>query len=105
MRNNRPQSGFTLVEVLLAAAIAAVVLGMVYGTYAASRATMSRCGARVKLQTDARALLESLGRELRCCRTGATATAAARPALTRPAGSDRQSDPRSWYATLPHLVD
>jgi len=64
----RRRSGFTLIEILIALSIIVVILGLVYGTYAATVQSVSRCRTRNISQQQARTLLAMMARELRCSR-------------------------------------
>ena len=59
-------AAFTLFEVLVTLSLVAIVLGITYGSYAASVKSVSVCRARAVLDGDGRALLREMAREIRC---------------------------------------
>ena len=66
MTRARRNAAFTLFEVLVTLSLVAIVLGIAYGSYAASVKSVSRCRARASLAGDARAVLRQMAREIRC---------------------------------------
>ncbi len=63
---SRRRAGFTLIEILIALAMVAIILGAVYGTYASARQSVHRCRGAHAAQQQARILLATMARELRC---------------------------------------
>lgn len=61
----RSTRGFTLLEVLLASLIFAVVIGAIYTVYAGNQAVFTRGERLTDLQQNARGALDLLGREIR----------------------------------------
>jgi prepilin-type N-terminal cleavage/methylation domain-containing protein len=57
--------GFTLIEILIALAIAATILAIIYGSYASSVAIMEDSRERVELYKEARLILRMISDEVR----------------------------------------
>jgi len=68
IRDSRPAArpGFTLLELLVAAAMVAAILSMVYGSYFATSRSVEACEAKIALSQDARKVLEQMARQIRC---------------------------------------
>ena len=66
MKAIRQRHAFTLVEILVAISILTLILGVAYGTYAASTGSVSRCRAHIDAGREARAVLGRMTREIRC---------------------------------------
>ena len=67
MSRGRYTMGFTLLELVVAASMIAMLLVVAYGSYLAAAESVSRCTCRMTLQQRARALLLRMSREVRCC--------------------------------------
>jgi prepilin-type N-terminal cleavage/methylation domain-containing protein len=57
--------GFTLIEILIALAIAATILAVIYGSYASSVTIMEDARERVELYKEARLILRMISNEVR----------------------------------------
>jgi prepilin-type N-terminal cleavage/methylation domain-containing protein len=69
--NNRSEkSGFTLVEILVAVAIIAAIVSMVYGSYFATSKSAQACSKRIALSQQGRKLLEQMAQQIRCSYAG-----------------------------------
>ncbi len=78
IRNSWPPArlGFTLVELLVAAALVAIILSMVYGSYFATSRSAEVCEANIALSQDTRKVLEQMARQIRCSFAPASGNAA-----------------------------
>ncbi len=70
MNNRLRQRGFTLVELLIAMALIATVLSMVYGSYIATTRSARACKSRIALAEKGRTTLEQIARHIRCSYVG-----------------------------------
>lgn len=70
MNNRSGKTGFTLVEILIAVAIIAAIIAMVYGSYFAASKSARACKIRIALSQKSRTLLEQMTRQIRCCYAG-----------------------------------
>jgi len=61
------KAGFTLLEVLVAAAIIVTIVSMVYGSYAATSKSTETYKARMAQSQRVRAALQQISRQIRCC--------------------------------------
>jgi len=61
------KAGFTLLEVLVAAAIIVTIVSMVYGSYAATSESTETYKARMAQSQRVRATLQQIARQIRCC--------------------------------------
>jgi len=66
------RTGFTLVEILVAAAIIVTVVSMVYGSYFATAKSTDVCKARMILSGQTRRVLRQMARQIRCSYLGKT---------------------------------
>ena len=66
MNSKQDNSGFTLIEILVSLSIILVILGLIYGTYAATTQSLPRYKANITLDQEARILLRIMAREIRC---------------------------------------
>jgi type II secretion system protein J len=64
------KTGFTLVEILIAVAIIAAIIAMVYGSYFAASKSARACRIRIAISRQSRTLLEQMARQIRCCYAG-----------------------------------
>lgn len=64
-KNHR--AGFTLVEILIAAALIAILLSAVYGSYAVISKSTLLCRNKLTKVKNAQMLLNTLARQIRCC--------------------------------------
>jgi len=64
------KKGFTLVELLVAMAVVATVVSMVYGSYVAASKSAGAYNARIAASRQQQALLRQLSRQLRSCFVG-----------------------------------
>ncbi|MHC4641136.1 MAG: type II secretion system protein GspJ [Planctomycetota bacterium] len=70
MKRRSVKNGFTLVEILIAVAIIAAIISMVYGSYFAASKSAQACETRIALSQQGRTLLEQMAQQIRCCYTG-----------------------------------
>ena len=70
MNNRLRQHGFTLVELLVAIALIAMVLSMAYGSYIATTRSAQACKSRIALAEKGRKTLEQIARHIRCSYVG-----------------------------------
>lgn len=70
MNSRSGKTGFTLVEILIAVAIIAAIIAMVYGSYFAASKSARACRIRIALSQQSRTLLEQMARQIRCCYAG-----------------------------------
>lgn len=66
MNRNKKTSGFTLVEMLVALAIVATIVSMVYGSYAATARSISVCQEGMATSARAQSVLRLMTTQLRC---------------------------------------
>jgi type II secretion system protein J len=66
MSRNAKTSGFTLVEMLVALAVVAAIVSMVYGSYAATARSMSVCEEGMATSARAQSVLRLMTAQLRC---------------------------------------
>ena len=67
MNTGRRDSAFTLIEILVALAMMAVIVGIVWASYAAATRSVTRCSASIYVEQEARAVFQRISREIRCC--------------------------------------
>lgn len=67
------KNGFTLVEILVAVALIAAVLSMVYGSYFATSRSAQVCQARIAMSHHARTTLDQMAQQIRCAYAGTMA--------------------------------
>ncbi len=67
MKTALRDSGFTLIEILVALAMILIILGIAYAAYAGATESVSRCRVRTAVEQEARAVLQRMAREIRCC--------------------------------------
>jgi len=60
------RTGFTLVEIMVAAAIIVTIVSMVYGSYFATAKSTEVCKARMILSGQTRRVLRQMARQIRC---------------------------------------
>ena len=70
MKSRAGKKGFTLVEILVAVAIIAAIISMVYGSYFATSKSAEACKIRIALSQQGRDLLAQMARQIRCCYIG-----------------------------------
>jgi len=70
MNNRLQRHGFTLVELLVAVALIAIVLAMAYGSYFAISRSARACSSRIALSEQGRETLEQMARHVRCSYAG-----------------------------------
>ncbi|MBN1803781.1 MAG: prepilin-type N-terminal cleavage/methylation domain-containing protein [Sedimentisphaerales bacterium] len=63
---DRPSSGFTLIEVLVAVTIIATIASMVYGSYFATAKSADIYKARMTVSGQSRKILNQMSRQIRC---------------------------------------
>jgi len=63
---NKPQKGFTLIEILIAMSIVLIIFSVVYGTYFAATSSANRCNANITAAREVRSLLAKMTRQVRC---------------------------------------
>jgi prepilin-type N-terminal cleavage/methylation domain-containing protein len=67
------RAGFTLLELLVAVAMVATILSMVYGSYFATSRSAEACEAAIALSQDTRKVLEQMAWQIRCSYAPASA--------------------------------
>lgn len=70
MNSRLRQHGFTLVELLVAMALIATVLSLVYGSYIATTRSARACKSRIALARKGRKAIEQIARHIRCSYVG-----------------------------------
>jgi len=70
VKNRSGKSGFTLVEILVAVAIIAAIVSMVYGSYFVTSKSAQACKRRIALSQEGRKLLGQMAQQIRCCYAG-----------------------------------
>ncbi len=70
MNSRSGKSGFTLVEILVAVAIIAAIVSMVYGSYFVTSKSAQACKRRIATSQEARELLDRMAQQIRCCYAG-----------------------------------
>ena len=70
MSDTRGKNGFTLVEILIALALIATILLMVYGSYFATSRSARVCQARIAMGHQGRTTLDQMARQIRCAYAG-----------------------------------
>ena len=70
MNGRGEQNGFTLVEILVAVAIIAAIVSMVYGSYFVTSKSAQACKRRIAASQQARELLDRMAQQIRCCYAG-----------------------------------
>ena len=70
MNYTRGKNGFTLVEILLALALIATILLMVYGSYFATSRSTRLCQARIAMCHQGQMTLDQMARQIRCAYAG-----------------------------------
>jgi type II secretion system protein J len=77
--NNRSEkNGFTLVEILIAVAIIATIVSMVYGSYFATSKSAQVCRKRIAMSQQGRKLLGQMAQQIRCSYAGSVKTSTTR---------------------------
>lgn len=66
MNNRLDRKGFTLLEIIVAAALIAAILSMVYGSYFATSKSAKTCKARIAMFQQGRTALEQMAQQIRC---------------------------------------
>jgi type II secretion system protein J len=64
------KNGFTLLEILIALALIATILSMVYGSYFATSRSAQVCQARIAMCHEGRTTLDQIARQIRCAYAG-----------------------------------
>lgn len=80
MNGRGEKNGFTLVEILVAVAIIAAIVSMVYGSYFVTSKSTQACKRRIATSQQARELLEKMVQQIRCSYAG-TAKRSTPPAV------------------------
>ncbi len=70
MNNRSGKNGFTLVEILVAVAIIAAIVSMVYGSYFVTSKSAQACKRRIAASRQARELLGRMAQQIRCSYAG-----------------------------------
>lgn len=70
MSDRWSRKGFTLVEILIAMALIATILSMVYGSYFATSRSVQGCQARISMCQQGRTALDQMARQIRCAYVG-----------------------------------
>jgi type II secretion system protein J len=73
MNGKRGKNGFTLVEILVAVALIAAILSMVYGSYFATSRSAQVCQARIAMCHQGRTTLDQMAQQIRCAYAGTMA--------------------------------
>jgi len=66
MNRNRNSRGFTLIEILIALAMMATIMSMVYGSYAATTQSVETYSSRLDCSERASLILRLMARQIRC---------------------------------------
>ncbi len=74
MNNQSEKRGFTLVEILVAVAIIATIVSMVYGSYFATSKSAQACKRRIAASKEGRELLGQMAQQIRCSYAGSVKT-------------------------------
>lgn len=74
MNNRSENSGFTLVEILVAVAIIATIVSMVYGSYFVTSKSAQACKRRIAVSKEGRELLGQMAQQIRCSYAGSVKT-------------------------------
>jgi type II secretion system protein J len=90
MNSRSGKNGFTLVEILVAVAIIAAILSMVYGSYFATSKSAQACKTRIALSRQGRKVLVQMARQIRCSYVG---SAKEYTYPTRPVSQQREKIP------------
>ncbi|UCD49852.1 MAG: prepilin-type N-terminal cleavage/methylation domain-containing protein [Phycisphaerales bacterium] len=88
MNRNRNNTGFTLIEMLIALAMMAMIVSMVYGSYAATSQSVEACDSRLMYSERASLVLRLMARQIRCAYAPA---ADPNSYISAAAGNDTQS--------------
>ncbi|MFC1782828.1 type II secretion system protein J [Planctomycetota bacterium] len=67
MKTLPQKHGFTLLEILVALTIFAIIISAVYGSYFAAAQSADRCRTKIAQSRQARTLLDRMARQIRCC--------------------------------------
>lgn len=70
MNSKSAKKGFTLIEILVAAAIIVTIVSMVYGSYFATSKSAQACKKRIAMSQQGRELLGQMARQIRCSYAG-----------------------------------
>jgi prepilin-type N-terminal cleavage/methylation domain-containing protein len=70
MRNTQANKGFTLIEMLMALALIATILSMVFGSYFATTRSAQVCQSRIAMDHQGRTVLDQVARQIRCVYAG-----------------------------------
>ena len=70
MSDTSGKNGFTLVEILIALALIATILSMVYGSYFATSRSAQVCQAKIAMCHQGRTTLDQMARQIRCAYAG-----------------------------------
>jgi len=70
MSYTRGNKGFTLVEILIALALLATILSMVYGSYFATSRSAQVCQVRIAMSQQGRTSLDQMAQQIRCAYVG-----------------------------------
>ena len=90
MKSRCGKKGFTLVEILVAAAIIVTIVSMVYGSYFATSKSTRSCKSRIALSRQGRKVLGQMARQIRCSYVG---SAKEYKSPTRPVFQQRKKIP------------
>jgi prepilin-type N-terminal cleavage/methylation domain-containing protein len=66
VKSRSVKKGFTLVEILVAVAIIAAIVSMVYGSYFATSKSAQACKRRIAISQEGRELLGRIAQQIRC---------------------------------------
>ncbi len=72
MNSKSVKKGFTLIEILVAAAIIVTIVSMVYGSYFATSKSAQACKQRIALSQQGREIVGLMARQIRCSYASST---------------------------------
>ena len=92
MRNTWGKNSFTLIEILVALALIATILSMIFGSYFAASRSAQVGQARIAMDHQGRTTLDQMARQIRCAYAGITKEAGIGESGLRQKGIVREND-------------